>query len=266
MVLFDHSSPCGVYDQAIEASAGKIMLAARESNSSSGYGSDADTLESQETVGDPVSFSCSSSSKSISEYSEDDSIESEIAFLQQKQCLLEKAMDAMRREEIYDVSIARDIVNGRMPPEAPIWKEAKEFLDVLMNDDGVDKSKNTHESDTRSGVQNRRCSKRPRIDVSSVLCKSAIDVDNKPTTTSSFDRTIPNTQVMWTGHWVAQAMAQSLDSTESSSEPPSPSTNNSTWEVMNDPDLGPLVVPPSKLQFKSEVQLKDALSFTSNAQ
>ena len=285
----NHNSSSGVYDQAIEASAEKLMFAAREvnssgivgtltpsNNSSSGYASDddANTLDSQDTGNDAVSFVSSSLSKSGSDesFEEDDSIESEIAFLQEKQTLLQRALTAMKREDIYNATKARDVVNGNLPAEALIWQEAREVLDVLKNG-GEGSSNRIHESDesATTWAQNttRRPNKRPRIDVSSVICHSATEADDHPMTAIRSGRVIANKQVLCAGHWVAQAMAQAFNFPQPGGAGPgppmSPSSNN-TWEIMNDPDLGPLVVPPPKLELKIELQLKDALSFTPTAQ
>ena len=130
----------GAHDEAFEASAEQIMLVVSQGdnsgtrdrdNSVSGYSSDAETSEGQETdsisfPGDPSSLSSSSSASASSSAGENEDasdIESEISFLQKKQRLLKRAVSAMKREEVYDATKAHAILSGSIASESSLWME-----------------------------------------------------------------------------------------------------------------------------------------------
>jgi hypothetical protein len=258
----------GAYHEAVEASAEQIMMVSQD-NCSSGYTSDSETSESQDTdscsvADDPSSLSSSSSSSCCD--SEDGDIESEITFLQKKQSLLQRAISAMKREEAYDASQARATVNGTLLGGSSLWLEARETLDILNRRDGTGDSSNVRKV-TESGIRTEpRVTKRPRIDVSSVVCLSSNKVgDNVVTPPTCFERALPTMPFECTGPWMAQAMvAHYIPSLTQEHDPTTPTS--SIWEVVNDPDLGLLVVPPSKFPVQNGIQLKDALGLTSVAQ
>jgi hypothetical protein len=258
-----YPSSAGVYDEAVEASAERIMLVMQD-NVSSGYSSDTDTSEGQETdscsIADDPS---SSSSSSASTCGENESIESEISFLQKKQSLLQRASAAMKREEAYDVSIARDVVNGTVPRGSSLWIEAQEVLDILNCREGKDEAPSKRKTMAASiEVDKIRGPKKPRIDLSSVVCLSSSNFSKIiPSSPPSYKRSPTTMPFTSTGPWMAEALTQSVPSPTQSHD-----DSLSRWEVVKDPELGLLVVPPSKLPLQSGVELKDALCFTSSAQ
>ena len=111
-----------------------------------------------------------------------------------------------------------------------------------------------------------RDAKRLKIDVSSVVCLSSSsigDLMHLPSATPG--KRLSTTQFSSSGQWMARAIAHSIPNPSKQYESKSP-VSTASWEVVNDPALGLLVVPPSKLQFHHSVQLKDALGFTTAAQ
>jgi hypothetical protein len=251
------ASPDGAYDEAMEASAERLMLAWND-HGSSASSCDAETSDDQGT-------SSLSSSSSASSDDESEDIDGEISFLREKQGLLKRAIASMKEEETYDASRARLTANGALPYGSSIWVEAKEVLDVLNRRDDGKREKETPEETLPdpSPVSLSRDPKRPKIDVSSVLCLSSSEMG---LTTSS----VPSCSVkrdvcsMPFHCWMANALVYSLPPLQ---HPHQDSTgSSSTWEIVNDPTMGPLVVPPSKIPSLSRIQLKDAIAFTVVAQ
>lgn len=260
------ASPDGAYDEAMEASAERLMLAWKN-HGSCVYSSDVETSDDQETescgfVGMASSLSSSSSASSDDE-SED--IDGEISFLREKQGLLKRAIDAMKEEETYDASRARLTVNGALPYGSAIWVEAKEVLDDLNRRDDGKREKETPKETLPdpSPVSTPRDPKRPKIDVSSVVCLSSSEMGFTMPSVTSVTRDVCSTPFHCTGPWMAKALVHSLPSLQ---HPQDSTGSSSTWEIVNDPTMGPLVVPPSKIPSLSRIQLKDAISFTPVAQ
>jgi len=149
-----------------------------------------------------TSASCSSSSAATSvcttdQYDENtsmstDNTDVDIDFLRQKQALLRRASYAMRRDEEYDASIARDMVTqqtGVDEEPSAIFIEAKEIL-YEMDSNTRDKSKgalalekNQRQTERQTEedvvpVKVQMCSIEkspihPMIDISSVTCVSS---------------------------------------------------------------------------------------------
>jgi hypothetical protein len=107
--------------------------------------------------------------------------------------------------------------------------------------------------------------KRPRIDISSVVCLSSSNFGDVILPSSGCKRAIPAMPFACAGPWMAQAMAHSIPSLAKQHDSTS-TTSAAGWEVVNDPDLGLLVLSPSKIPFHNGIQLKNALGFTSVAQ
>jgi hypothetical protein len=263
------ASPDGAYDEAMEASAERLMLAWND-HGSRAYSSDAETSDDQETESCSFVGAASSLSSSLSASSDDESedIDGEISFLREKQGLLKRAIAAMKEEETYDASRARLTANGALPYGSSIWVEAKEVLDVLNRRDDGKREKETPKETLPdpSPVSKPRNPKRPKIDVSSVLCLSSSEMGfAMPSVTScSVMRDVCSMPFQCTGPWMAKALVHSLPSLK---HPHQDSTSSSsTWEIVNDPTMGPLVVPPSKIPSLSRMQLKDAIAFTPVAQ
>lgn len=249
------ASPDGAYDEAMEASAQRLMLAWNDHGNSS-YSSDAETSDEQET-------SSLTSSSSVGSDDESEDIDGEISFLREKQGLLKRAIAAMKEEETYDASRARLTASGALPYGSSIWVEAKEVLDVLnQRDDGKQEKETPEETlPDPSPVSLPREHKRPKIDVSSVLCLSSSEMglSTSSITSCSVKRDVCSMPFQCTGSWMAKALVHSLPSLQ---QPHQDSTgSSSTWEIVDDPTMGPLVVPPSKIPSLSRIQLKDAIAF-----
>jgi hypothetical protein len=116
-------------------------------------------------------------------------------------------------------------------------------------------------------VSKPRDPKRPKIDTSSVLCLSSSAIGftmSSVTSGSSVKRDVCSTPFHCTGPWMAKALVHSLPSLQHPHQDSAGSS--STWEIVNDPTMGPLVVPPSNIPFLSRIQLKDAIAFTPDVQ
>jgi len=258
-----HYSTEGAYAEAVEASAERILFVSKDSGESSGYSSDNEASNAQDleacSVDSRTSSSLSGYSTSKTEDAEQDDIESEILFLQEKQSLLKRAISAMKREDAYEASRARDTVNGKNErKDSSLWDEAREIVDILNRRDDDESPVRIEKRHTREIIENReRSLKKPRIDVSSVTCVSSGTLDGGKEvkeSSAALQRAIPTMPFVVNGPWMGQALAGC-----------SPSAARG-WEVLNDPDLGLLVVPPSVQSFQKGVELKDALALTPDAQ
>jgi hypothetical protein len=265
MTMQLHYSDEGAYDEAVEASAERILFVSREGSASSGYSSDAEASNTQDlevcSVDSRSSSSLSESSTSKTDDSEHTDIESEILFLQEKQSLLKRAISAMKREGAYEASRARDTIDGKFEREdSSLWEEARGIMDILNNRDDNDSPVWVEKRHARALVETPdRPLKKLRIDVSSVACVSSTSLDNDieaAPISSTLQRAIPKMPFVSNGPWMGQALAGSSSST----------IRGGGWEVLNDPDLGLLVVPPSSQDVQKGVELKDALALTPDAQ
>lgn len=230
-------------------------------NSSGGYTADADTSDAQENE----STSVSSSSLSSDDGSD---IEKEILFLKKKQSLLNRAIIAMKEEENFDASKARISLCMKETTVPSIWMEAKEIIEILNRRDGTSKKDEakTQVTPKRVRISEAKRTKRPRIDLSSVTCMSS----NKFTESEGHDshvgkRALSKTMPFHcTGPWMAKALAHCI--------PLNVQAHDSAWSsfedltVVNDPDVGLVVIPPRQFSFENGISLMDALSFTSDAQ
>lgn len=151
--MIQHISIEGAYDEAIEDAASRIFEASRphrlitrrssssslsdvalvnEKNeivSSSPSDSNDDSSEGSE-VGDDNSIRTSTSGN----YMDDDDIESNILFLEEKKLILKKAKTHREKEKAYIALNAHDIANGREPSSrrtrsSLIWSEAKAMIE-----------------------------------------------------------------------------------------------------------------------------------------
>ena len=282
MELQDYSTE-GAHDQAMEASAHLLQLYSRETSSitnsnSSGYSSDAETSPIQQLEESSVSSKtshCSSFSSALSSTGsegsnssqESDDIESEIQFLHEKQNLLKRAIAAMKREDAYEASRARQTIEGKLEREvSPLWSEAKEILDLLDLQDGDSTIADDFrsEQETCSEEYDERPSKKTKIDVSTVtrvISGSVLDV-----LVPSGDTPSPSRVCEFGGPWVGQTLARSLSAIAGTSTGGSVEKSSaSDWQVVNDSYLGVLVIPPPLLSLNGGIELRDALSLSSEA-
>ena len=273
----------GAHDQAMEASANLLQLYSRETNSitnsnSTGYSSDGETSPMQGVEESSVSSKtshCSSFSSALSSTGsegsnssqESDDIESEIQFLREKQNLLKRAIAAMKREDAYEASRARQTIEGKLEREvSPLWSEAKEILDLLDLQDGDSTLADNFRSERESVSEDcdDRPSKKTKIDVSTVTrvtSASALDVLMPSVLTPSC-----STVCEFGGPWVGQTLARTLSTTgDTSTESSSAKSSASDWQVVNDSYLGVLVVPPPLLSLNGGIELRDALSLSTEA-
>jgi len=260
----------GAYDEAVEASAERITSAVSCRNITENGGSRSDHCSivdisgcqegESSIVDDSISLS---SASSYSEDSETCDIENEISYLHKKQLLFKRFLTTLKQEKAYDASKARNVLNGTLPSGSPLWVEAKEVLDILNRRDGTETcldKRNTLDSNIAKPVH----SKRPRIDLGSVVCLSSNSIgDGDLPPSGSHMRAISEAIPLTCGSpWMAQALAHCIPPLSERQD----SSALSTWEVISDTNFGLLVIPPSKLPFRDGIRLKDALSFTSNAQ
>lgn len=183
----------GAYDLAIEASAGRIQMVARDGvvdGSSGGYSSDGELsvsssvldftavedpmidLENSSLTDDSSSSGNATTSGSSDSSDDDDEIDSEISYLKQKQQILEKAAFALKKEEAYVALNAHSIL-GRANIPSKLWDEAKYFLDALQKDfhsiDELDKRKESPVEESVEAFQSLAPPpKRSKIDLSMV--------------------------------------------------------------------------------------------------
>lgn len=306
----------GAYDRAMEESANRLFLYSQSSSqdaqkteasgndgsAASGYSSDVETSQAQtdlevSSVSSKTSSSFSGSSfysatppsvisdrstpseASSSKLPSDGSLESEIRFLQEKQTLMKRAIDAMKREEAYEATRAYKTLKGQFEREiSPLWAEAKDVMEVLVGrENGENEAMNdsiyTFE-DTREEPLQESPLKKTKIDVSNVnfaTSSSFINndieepVSHRATPSPIHERTIFELEGPWVSHVISRTLTASIDNEDgatSSSEKP----GKKEWHVLNDPDLGLLVVPPSLLSLRNGIELSDALALTSQAQ
>jgi hypothetical protein len=265
----------GAYDEAMEASANLLQLYSRESSSSSGYSSDTETSPMQGLEESSVSSKtscCSSFSSALSSAGSEDSnssqesddIESEIQFLQEKQKLLKRAIAAMKREDAYEASRARKSIEGKQEREAsPLWSEAKDILDILNLQDGDQCVADDRPLYDAEEHRTERPSKKTKIDVSTVglvTSESLLDGLFPSNVTPS---PAASTLCDFRGAWVGQTLARTLSAIGSTSDDESSEKSRSSqWQVVNDSNLGFLVVPPPLLALSNGIELRDALALS----
>lgn len=257
------------YDEAIE----KSRMRVSKENGSSGYSSDADTSDENISACGSDQSITSSSPSSTAESSGDSSeiessdIESEISFLQKKQTLMKRAISAMKREEEYDASQAREIIQLSKSDCSPLWQEAKEVLEVLNRRGDKESAPKTKKRppQVKSHVK-IQAPKRSRIDLSSVVCLSAHDFEEKFALNVSPNALPAMTSMPLecsTGSWVGFALACCLSNAPAQSTTSFPDRH---WGIFIDPNKGQVIFPPGKQVLQNTIRLKDALDFTSAAQ
>lgn len=141
----------------------------------------------------------------------DDDLDSEISFLEKKQAILERASEALKRDEAYMVLKAHDIVNGKyLLFGSSLWSEARAIIDVLKKEGGGllsdspifydDREEEEEDEDDDDDEKKRRFpplgssiafiepppTKRPKIDLSMVELVSSSDFGCPSSSVSSY--------------------------------------------------------------------------------
>jgi hypothetical protein len=237
----------GVFLEASEASTKAC------DNDSGWYSADTDTSDSRENE-------ISSISSTSSDDNDATDIEKNISYLQEKQYLMKRALTALKEEEVYDASHARAVINSDvMKCSSSIWMEAKEIIEILNRQDD-DKTVIIKKFQVE---EKERKSKRQKIDLSTVKCISATSFLERPNHVShcaNRARSVP-----FTGPWMAKALTHCIPSLPLLHDSRRSSTMDEL-EVVDDPELGVVVMPLSNFQFRNCISLKDAIGFTSVAQ
>jgi len=175
-----------------------------------------------------------------------------IAFLQQKRRLLKRAADFMKREDVYDASIAQTAINLMSLEDPEIWIEAKRVLRVLAgrdNDGNVDTCPDPLNS---SGCIpcliniDEPTAKKSKIDTSSVIRVQSVDFHPEDQSNRTGDDIKPYTlKTLHTdGPWMADALCQmECDSSSSDRITTRPKESPSTttrykWEIQLDLNSG----------------------------
>ena len=234
---------------------------------SSGYSSDEDASGdyAAETDGssDPSGYDPSSSPYSSD--TDDEDIDSQISFLREKQMLLKRASAAMKQQEAYDAKMARKMMVGTYSSGAPIWLEAKRVLDDLEGrNDGKTEIRSSKKARVSSDEDDMlfkstisaRDPNLPKIDISTVRHISSADIEDDMIGVMNVVKKAEVSRVPLpnSGPWMAKVLARFLPHT------------SRKWEVVNDPSLGPMVVPPTNTPIPNRVELKDAVACSPVAQ
>mmetsp|Transcript_33387 Transcript_33387/g.80808 ORF Transcript_33387/g.80808 Transcript_33387/m.80808 type:complete len:406 (+) Transcript_33387:170-1387(+) len=208
---------------------------------------------------------------SVSSSSED--IESRISFLRKKQALLERAMKALRKEDMYSASIAQSVVNNTHPSTtfSSLCEEARTTLKSLNRDepkDGDDDistlSSKRSKSKRKESEYRLEDSKRVKIDITNVSRRVSRDtfkdmVDTTPMAVSEDEEDDEAEPYPLAGKWMAKSFLRHH-------KPSYEVSKFDNWKIKRDPYVGSIVVPPSPTPFLQETELKDALAFTSTPQ
>ena len=236
---------------AVELSEKRLLLESWEIDN--GYSADADT----------------SSAGSLSSSSEIDgsTIEFEISYLRKKQSILTRAIIAMKDEETYNATKARNVLNANNDSKMPsIWTEAKEIIQILK---GREHKKEEIEETKEKRVricEERKCKKRQRIDLSTVTSMTANSfIENEGNDPNVGKRAISKSMSFnCAGPWMIQALTNCIRLKTPNQDPTR--TFFGDLQVVDDPDIGLLVIPPHQLPFQNGISLMNALSFTPVAQ
>eukprot|EP00980_Cylindrotheca_fusiformis_P002199 scaffold504_cov109-Cylindrotheca_fusiformis.AAC.5 len=202
----------------------------------------------------------------ISVYSSGDDLMERISFLREKQQLLQRALSSMKQEEIYEANIAVGVAKHTHSSMtvSSLCHDAKETLLSMMqgskhaNPSSLKRALPLEEEHSSTTTQSSAASsaKRFKIDTESVsylsaseACETVFDgLPSRPMESSfPFDDTT----------WMAKAFQNHFRKT---------SSNNKEWKVRKDPYLGNLAIPPCAESCQKEMQLQDALAFTSRPQ
>jgi hypothetical protein len=267
-------------------SAREIMSPSPELGSS-GYSSDADISKYDHhhqvvTRNDGEPSSISSDSSDYNSDAENEDIDIQISFLQEKQRILKRAFALFKEEENYDASRARLILAGKVSRGSPIWLEAKEVLEDLeeerLESQAAPKKVKLSSSDTssRSSAWTAESCQRdpnlPKIDLSSVIRISSAEIgdDLIAAAVDAIKRDVLSVPFAMTGPWMAKMLVRCLPSlpaaTPTSTTKPAAAADSVNWVIVNDPSMGPIVVPPSKIPFQNKIHLKEAIACTTVAQ
>lgn len=231
----------GAYDEAIEDAASRIHEASRPqrmiaSNSTSSLsaiseGISSGSEENNGTVLSPPSKDSDSNSDEISALggdsstsnsspdnsADEDDIESNIQFLEEKRLILQRVKISLEKEEAYIAFNAHDIANGREPSSHPsrsssIWSEAKAIIEEYK---GVGGGSRNEENEGASpefipssiyGIESRRITP---LQSSPDVCRSQL-----PASSSSLDVKAGNTLPTSKRPKIDLSMVQQVSSSE----------------------------------------------------
>jgi hypothetical protein len=276
-------------------SAGSMLL--EDESEQSGYASDIDDNACRNSTGDYDLQSHHASSREqygleahrmndSPDISEGDSEDEDgnaftIAFLQQKRRLLKRAADFMKREDVYDASIAKTAISLMSLEDPEIWIEAKHVLRVLASRDNGGTVANTcpHPLMSSSGCIpssikiDEPTAKKRKIDTSGVIRVQSVDYHPEAQSSIAGDDIKGGTpKTLYTdGPWMANALRQmECDSSSSDwsltspKESPSPITTRCKWEMQLDLNRGVyLSSEPLESPEAGCIKLEEALTITS---
>ena len=235
--------------------------------------SDSDSHDRQRSALDACGMNYS---PDISEGEDDESNAFTIAFLQQKRHLLKRAADHMKREGVYDASIARTAINLMSLEDPEIWIEAKRVLRVLaLREDGEENilispqqvlSSTPHlSSSPKMEDPPRKRRKVQKIDVSSVRHVQADAYAAVHLVSSDEDISKKAESLYADGPWMADALRQMEgDYTSAASNSPRKqgASISSKWEIQLDPRVGVCLTSENSEFPPTFINLADALAIT----
>lgn len=237
--------------------------------SSGTYGDDDSGSDDCRSSMSSVSMTSSSSADddSMSGYSSGDDLGDIIPFLREKQLLLQRAIGALKREEIYAATIAVGVASSVHPSVSisSVFQDAKDALRRINGDDTetIESSSSIATAKRQSPVDHDESStestKRIKIDTRSVRHFSGSEAEGNAMLATASGR--PQEPFPMEGSkWMARALMNNFKPTTSSSD------SSSEWKVVRDPYMGSLAIPPSTESCQREMQLRDALGFTPTPQ
>ena len=212
-------------------------------------------------------YSASGDDDANSVSSSQEDLESRIAFLHEKQKLLERAMKALQREELYEASIAPSVIDKSHPScnISSIVEEARTMLKALNEDEDDDdvvvlpsssQSQSKRKQDSSDSI--KESSKRLKIDITNVSRRVATQEDT-PVPVSEDEEDDDAEPYPMQGKWMAKSFLRYH-------KPSFNASRYENWKIKRDPYVGNVAVPPSPTPFERETELKVALSFTSTPQ
>jgi hypothetical protein len=245
---------------------------------SSGYSSDADISKYDHhhqpvvTRNDGEPSSISSDSSEYNSDAENEDIDIQISFLQEKQRILKRAFALFKEEENYDASRARLILAGKVSRGSPLWLEAKEVLEDLEEErlesqqQSAPKKVKLSSSDTSrssSAWTAESCQRDPalpKIDLSSVIRISSAEIgdDLIAAAADAIKRDVMSVPFAMTGPWMAKMLVRCLPSlpvaaptTTSTTTKPAAAAASVNWVIVNDPSMGLSLCHPPRFPFKT---------------
>jgi hypothetical protein len=262
--LNDHTPTVSDVEQKKRMKEDSIEKGKAESTSDdSGYNTDSGVNSSSEGVS-----SSASESFFLSDFSdEEEDVERRIAYLRAKQSLLQRASNALSREDAYDAANALANANWRQNDAPnPIWNEARGVLRRAYGCSHatayLQGSQNLH-SRSRGLKRVASSPKQETIDVSRVACVSSEsyhsdDTNDSDGTELGGSLSSVSTSVFREGHWMAQALVSCTKRTQGNSN-----TIDSRWRVISDPHTCALgLLPPFGLSMEESVSLQEAITIT----